>query len=124
MAKRRVGSQTVNLTPDQEKSKIDPIYLAADNVRHIVGKLLMSATILLQNVPRSEVCSQSYGAPKSRESQLAQFRDSHSRVPREKTHLNVGPVERCRSEPLTGREATAPSIIRKIEKVQGGEQAP
>ncbi len=27
-------------------------------------------------------------------------------------------------EPLTGREATAPSIIRKIEKVQGGEQAP
>jgi len=27
-------------------------------------------------------------------------------------------------EPLTGREARAPSIIRKIEKVQGGEQAP
>jgi len=27
-------------------------------------------------------------------------------------------------EPLAGREATAPSIIRKIEKVQGGEQAP
>jgi len=27
-------------------------------------------------------------------------------------------------EPLTGREAIAPSIIRKIEKVQGGEQAP
>jgi hypothetical protein len=27
-------------------------------------------------------------------------------------------------EPLTGREATAPSIIRKIEKVQGVEQVP
>jgi hypothetical protein len=27
-------------------------------------------------------------------------------------------------EPLAGREVTAPSIIRKIEKVQGGEQAP
>jgi hypothetical protein len=27
-------------------------------------------------------------------------------------------------EPLTGREAATPSIIREIEKVQGGEQAP
>jgi hypothetical protein len=36
--------------------------------------------------------SQSYGAPKSRESQLAGFRDSHSRVPREKNHLDVGSV--------------------------------
>jgi hypothetical protein len=27
-------------------------------------------------------------------------------------------------EPFAGREATAPSIIREIEKVQGGEQAP
>jgi len=27
-------------------------------------------------------------------------------------------------EPLTGREATAPSIIREIKKVQGREQAP
>jgi hypothetical protein len=96
MAKRRVGSQIVNLTPDQKKSRIDPIYLATDNVQHTVGTLLMSATTLLQNVPRSEVCSQSYGALKSQESQLAQFWDSHSRVPREKSHLNVSPMERCR----------------------------
>jgi len=96
MAKRRVGSQTTNLTPNQKKSRIDPIYLAVDNVRHTVGKLLMNVTSLLQNVPQSEVCSQSYGTPKSRESQLAQFRDSHSRVPGEKSHLNVGPMERCR----------------------------
>jgi hypothetical protein len=27
-------------------------------------------------------------------------------------------------EPLTGREATTPLIIKKVEKVQGGEQAP
>ncbi len=27
-------------------------------------------------------------------------------------------------EPFAGREATAPSIIREIKKVQGGEQAP
>jgi hypothetical protein len=27
-------------------------------------------------------------------------------------------------EPFTWREATAPSVIRKIEKIQGGEQAP
>jgi len=42
---------------------------------------------------------QSYGAPKSRESwesRLARFRDSHAGVPGEKSHLDVGPVERCR----------------------------
>jgi hypothetical protein len=47
MAKRRAWSQIVNLTPNQKKSRIDPIYLAADNVQHIVGKLLTRATTLL-----------------------------------------------------------------------------
>jgi hypothetical protein len=51
MAKRRVGSQTTNLTGnlilDQKKLGIDPIYLAARGVPHIVGKLLMRATTLL-----------------------------------------------------------------------------
>jgi hypothetical protein len=47
MAKRRVESQIVNLTPDQKKSGIDPIYLAVDNVQHIDEKLLMRATTLL-----------------------------------------------------------------------------
>jgi hypothetical protein len=32
--------------------------------------------------------------------------------------------EEAQGEPLAGREATALSIIREIEKVQGGEQAP
>jgi hypothetical protein len=62
------GSRIANLTPDQKKSGIDPIYLAVDNVPHIVGKLLTRATTLLQTALRSEVCSQSYGAPESRES--------------------------------------------------------
>jgi hypothetical protein len=44
----------------------------------------------------SEVCSQSYGASKSRESRRAGFQDSRAGVPRvpgEKSHLDVGPVE-------------------------------
>jgi len=32
MAKRKVGSQIVNLTPDQKKSRIDLIYLFEDSV--------------------------------------------------------------------------------------------
>jgi hypothetical protein len=91
MAKRRVGSQTVNLIPDHKKSGINPIYLAVGGVPHIVGKLSTRATTLLETALQSEVCSQSYGAPKLRESQMAGFRDSHSG---EKSHLDVGPVAR------------------------------
>jgi len=81
MAKRRAGSQTVSLTPDQKKSGIDPIYLAANNVPHTVGKLSTRDTTLLRTALRSEVCSQSYGASKSRESQLSGFRESRTGVP-------------------------------------------
>jgi hypothetical protein len=81
MAKRRADSRIVSLTPDHKKSGIDPIYLVAGGVAHIVGKLSTSATTLLETALRSEVCSQSYGAPKSQESHLARFRDSHSGVP-------------------------------------------
>jgi hypothetical protein len=55
-------------------------------------KLSTRATTLLQIAPPSEVYSQSYGAPKSWESQLARFRDSHSGVPGKKSHLDVGSV--------------------------------
>jgi len=96
MAKIRAGNQTGSLTPDQKKSGIDPIYLVSDDVPHIVGKLSMRATTLLEIALRSKVCSQSYGAPKLRESRLAGFRDSHLGVPEEKNHLDVGPVERSR----------------------------
>jgi len=47
MTKRRVGSQTASLTPDQKKSGIDPIYLASEDMRHTIGKLLTRATTLL-----------------------------------------------------------------------------
>jgi hypothetical protein len=55
MAKRRAESQTGNLTPDQKKSGIDPIYLAIDNVKHTIEKLSKKATIVLQTAPQSEV---------------------------------------------------------------------
>jgi len=90
MAKRRVRSHIANLTPDNKKSGIDPIYLLVGGVRHTVGKLSMRATTLLQTTSQFEVCAQSYGAPKSQESHLARFRDSHSGVPGEKSHLDVG----------------------------------
>ncbi|CAM6079621.1 unnamed protein product [Sphagnum tenellum] len=100
MTKRRTRSRIPGslpvLTPDHEKSGIDPKYLAADNVRHTVGKVSTRATTLLQTALRSEVCSQSYEASKSRESRWAEFRDSRARVlgvPGEKSHLDVGPVE-------------------------------
>jgi hypothetical protein len=79
----KTGSQIANLTPDQKKSGIDLIYLVAGDVPHIVGKLLMRATTLLQTASRSEVWLQSYAASKSRKSWLAQFRDSHAGVRRE-----------------------------------------
>jgi len=90
MAKRRAGSQIANLTPDQKKSRIDLIYLVSGSVRDTIGKFLTTATTLLHTALRFEVCLQSYGVPKSWESHLAQFWDSHLGVPREKSHLDVG----------------------------------
>jgi len=92
MVKRKAGSQIVSLTPNQKKSRIDPIYLATKSVRHTIRKLSTRSTTLLQTTSWSEVYSQSYGAPKSRESQVAQFRDSCLVVPGEKSHLDVGSV--------------------------------
>jgi hypothetical protein len=91
MTKKRVESQIASLTSDQKKSRIDPIYLVAKGVQHTVGKLLTKATTL-----QFKVWSQSYGAPKSRESQLARFRNSHLGVPGKKNHLDVGSVTRHR----------------------------
>jgi hypothetical protein len=53
------------LTPDRKKSRIDPIYLAAEGVQHTVEKLLIRITTLLKTASQSEVYSQSYGVPKS-----------------------------------------------------------
>jgi len=59
---------------------------------HTVGKLLTRARTLLWTALRFEVFSQSYGAPKLRESHLGRFQDSHLGVPREKSHLDVSSV--------------------------------
>ncbi len=96
MAKRRVGTQVVNLTIDQKKSGIDPIYLSTDGVQHIIEKLLTRATTLLQTASRSEICSQSYGAPKSREVPTWAISGLPLGSLGTKNHLDVGPVERCK----------------------------
>jgi hypothetical protein len=83
MAKRKDNSQINNLIP--EKSGIDPISMCADGMRHIVRKLSMRATTLFQISSQLEVCTQSFGAPKLRESQPWRF-----------CHLDVGPMERCK----------------------------
>jgi hypothetical protein len=44
----KTGNQIASLTPDQKKSRIDPIYLASGDVRHTVEKLSTRATTLLQ----------------------------------------------------------------------------
>jgi len=92
MVKRRAGSQIISLTSDQKKSRIDPIYLAAEGVQHSIRKLSMRFTTLFQTTSRSKVCSQSYGVPKSQESQLARFRDSRLGFPGKKNHLDMGSV--------------------------------
>jgi hypothetical protein len=92
MAKRRVESQIDNLIPDQKKSGINPIYLAVEGVRHTFGKLSTRTTTLFLTALQSDVCLQSYRVPKSWESHLAQFWDSHSGVLGEKNHLDVGSV--------------------------------
>jgi hypothetical protein len=93
MAKRRAKSKIANLTLDQKKLGIDLIYLAIEGVRQTVRKLSTRAITLLWTAFRSEVCLQSYGAPKLRESQLARFRCNH---------LDVGSVANHRVNPLRG----------------------
>jgi hypothetical protein len=66
---------------------------AIDNMPHAFKKLSKRATTLLQITPRSEVCSQSYGAPKSWESSLAQALTSftHSHGPAQIKHNDAPP---------------------------------
>jgi hypothetical protein len=53
MAKRKVGNQTANLTPNHYKSRITLIYLRAGGVPHIVGKLWTRTITFLQISPQS-----------------------------------------------------------------------
>jgi hypothetical protein len=65
-------------------SKIDSVSSHVGSVRHVVGKLSMKATTLLQTSLQSKVYMLNYVPPKSWESQLWEFWDSHSGVPRQK----------------------------------------
>jgi hypothetical protein len=61
---------------------------------------------------------QSFGSPVGTISGL------HFGSPENLCHSDVASATSRKGEPFIGREATAPSIIRKIEKVQGGEEVP
>jgi hypothetical protein len=56
---------------------------------HIVRKILMRNTTLLQTSPQSKVCTRSYGCSKCHESQFWEFRDSQLWI---KWHLDVAPM--------------------------------
>jgi len=73
MAKRKVGSQINNLTPDHKKSRIDLTSVRADVVQYTIGKLLMRTTTLLETSFRLEVWARNYGPAKLRESNFSSF---------------------------------------------------
>jgi hypothetical protein len=74
---------------------INPTSLRAGGMQPIIGKLLTKAITLLQTSSQSEVYTQNYATPKSRKTQLWQFRDSHLGLGfRSKCHLDVGLVEK------------------------------
>jgi hypothetical protein len=68
MAKRKVESQTGNLTPAHKKLGINPTPVCAGGVQDTIGKLSMRATTLLQTLSQSEVEMRSYSPIKLRES--------------------------------------------------------
>jgi hypothetical protein len=67
----------------KERLGIAPISLCVGNVQNTVEKPLTRATMLLQTSSQLKVFTQSYGPPKSQESQLWEFWDSHLGVPRQ-----------------------------------------
>jgi len=84
MEKRKAGSQIGNLTPNHQKSGIDPTPMCVGEMKHTFGKLSKRATSLLQTSSQSEVWAKSYDRSKSRESKSGQFRDSSLGVPGQK----------------------------------------
>jgi hypothetical protein len=65
------------------KVKNCSISLLESDMQHTSGKLSTRATTLLWTSFQLEVCTQSYGAPKSQESQFWEFSNSHLGVPRQ-----------------------------------------
>jgi len=62
--------------------------LHADGVGHAIGKLSTMITTLLQTSSQLEAYTQSYGGPKSQESQFWEFQDSKSQ---DKMPFGCGP---------------------------------
>jgi hypothetical protein len=62
--------------PTIKSQEFPPISLCIGVMPHTIGKLSTRVTTLLQTSSQSEVCTQSYGPPKSWESQLWEFQDS------------------------------------------------
>jgi hypothetical protein len=73
----------------KEWSGIDRIYLAFNDVWHTIEKISTRTITLLQIAHRYEVWLQSYGLPKSWESPLTRFWDSHLGILGKKNHLDV-----------------------------------
>jgi hypothetical protein len=95
MAKRRAGSRTVSLTPDH-KSRESTRFTWLQMARHI---LLESSRRELQLCFRPRRDPRSVGKVMGLQSPGSpNWRDFGSPVgvPGEKSHLDVGPVERCR----------------------------
>jgi len=74
MPKEGSGVKLPIWLPSIKKSRIDPISLCVGGVWHIVEKLLMRATILLQTSFQSEVSTQSYGPQSCRNPNFENFK--------------------------------------------------
>jgi hypothetical protein len=112
MGKRRAGSQIGNLTPDHQKSGIDLFPMCTPGVRHGVGKLCWRATILVKTSSQLEVEARSYEVPKSRDSNLGQFRDSTLGVPG-KSDIRAWVPQRV-TEYTIGSKVVAYSRVRAV----------
>jgi hypothetical protein len=121
MAKRKVGSQIGNLTPDHKKSGIDPTPVCAGGVQPVIGKFSTRATTLLQTSSRSELWAQSYSPAKLRKFQPWQFRDSPLGVSGQKAIWMWASRKGAGWTPY-GEEATAPSSLAKSRKYKGGSR--
>ncbi len=80
MAKRKVKSQTANLTPDHLKSKIALISLCAGAVSHTVEKISTRSTTFRKTSLQLKVCTQNYGPPKLWESQFQKIWESRDKM--------------------------------------------
>jgi hypothetical protein len=112
MGKRRVGSQTGNLTSDHKKSGFDLFPTSELRVQYVVGKISTRVTSLVQTSSRSDFTIGSYELPKSRDSN----RDSFGTIselqlgsPGKKSHLDVVP-EMWRREYYMGEGGGFPRV--------------